>query len=127
MLTNQGVIPSTSAPAALKGGSELDPEESLNFTVGVYGSIGDFDITVDYFDIDLDDRLSLSSDFALTAADQATLTGQGIDASDISEFRFFTNQFDTNTSGLDVVVSTETEWLSGVTNGAWHTTVRQRR
>ncbi len=116
VLTNQGVIPSTSAPAALKGGSELDPEESLNFTVGVYGSIGDFDITVDYFDIDLDDRLSLSSDFALTAADQATLTGQGIDASDISEFRFFTNQFDTNTSGLDVVVSTETEWLSGVTN-----------
>jgi iron complex outermembrane receptor protein len=116
VLTNQGVIPSTSGPAALKGGSELDPEESLNFTVGVYGSIGDFDITVDYFDIDLDDRLSLSSDFALSAADQATLSGQGIDASDISEFRFFTNQFDTNTSGIDLVVSTETEWLSGVTN-----------
>ena len=100
----------------MKGGSELDPEESLNFTVGVYGSIGDFDITVDYFDIDLDDRLSLSSDFALSAADQATLSGQGIDASDISEFRFFTNQFDTNTSGVDLVVSTETEWLSGITN-----------
>ena len=116
VLTNQGVIPSTSGPAALKGGSELDPEESLNFTVGVYGSIGNFDITVDYFDIDLDDRLSLSSDFALSADDQATLSGQGIDASDISEFRFFTNQFDTNTSGIDLVVNTETEWLSGVTN-----------
>ena len=116
VLTNQGVIPSTSGPAALKGGDELDPEESLNFTLGVYGAVGEFDFTVDYFDIDLDDRLSLSSDFALSADDQATLQGQGIDASDISEFRFFTNQFDTNTSGIDAVISTETEWLSGITN-----------
>jgi iron complex outermembrane receptor protein len=116
VLTNQGVIPSTSGPAALKGGDELDPEESLNFTLGVYGSVGEFDFTVDYFDIDLDDRLSLSSDFALSADDQTTLQGQGIDASDISEFRFFTNQFDTNTSGIDAVISTETEWLSGITN-----------
>ena len=115
VLTNQGVIPSTSAPAALVGGNELNPEESLNFTLGVYGSIGEFDITVDYFDIDLDDRLSLSSDFELSDEDRATLTGQGIDASDISEFRFFTNQFDTNTSGIDVVISTETEWADGIT------------
>ena len=115
VLTNQGVIPSTSAPAALVGGNELNPEESLNFTLGVYGSIGEFDITVDYFDIDLEDRLSLSSDFLLSDADRATLIGQGIDASDISEFRFFTNQFDTNTSGIDVVVTTETEWADGVT------------
>lgn len=115
VLTNQAVIPSTSAPSVLRGGTELNPEESLSFTVGVYGSVGEFDITVDYFDIDLDDRLSLSSDFALTPADRTALTGQGIDASDISEFRFFTNQFDTNTSGIDVVITTETEWAEGVT------------
>jgi iron complex outermembrane receptor protein len=43
------------------------------------------------------------------------LANQGIDASDISQFRFFTNQFETDTSGIDLVVTTETEWLNGVT------------
>ena len=116
VLTNQGVIPSTSPAAVLRGGAALGPEESRNYTFGAYATLGVFDITVDYFDIDLDDRLSLSSDFSLTAADLATLAGQGIDASDISQFRFFTDAFDTNTSGFDIVVSTETEWLNGVTN-----------
>ena len=116
VLTNQGVIPSTSPAAVLRGGAALGPEESRNYTFGAYATLGVFDITVDYFDIDVDDRLSLSSDFSLTAADLATLAGQGIDASDISQFRFFTDAFDTNTSGFDIVVSTETEWLNGVTN-----------
>jgi iron complex outermembrane receptor protein len=115
VLTNQGVIPATSPAAILRGSSALDPEESFNFTVGTYMSVGEFDITLDYFDINVEDRLSLSSDFTLSIADLATLAGQGIDASDISEFRFFTNQFETDTSGIDLVVTTETEWLNGVT------------
>ena len=116
VLTNQGVIPSTSPAAVLRGGAGLGPEKSNNFTIGAYATLGNFEITVDYFDIDVEDRLSLSSDFTLTADDLATLAGQGIDASDISQFRFFTDAFNTSTSGIDVVVSTETEWLSGVTN-----------
>jgi len=92
VLTNQGVIPSTSPAAVLRGGAALGPEESRNYTFGAYATLGVFDITVDYFDIDVDDRLSLSSDFSLTAADLATLAGQGIDASDISQFRFFTSK-----------------------------------
>jgi iron complex outermembrane receptor protein len=115
VLTNQGVIPPTSPAAILRGSSALDPEESFNFTVGTYMSVGEFDITLDYFDINVEDRLSLSSDFTLSTEDLATLAGQGIDASDISEFRFFTNQFETDTSGIDLVVTTETEWLNGVT------------
>ena len=116
VLTNQGVIPSTSPAAVLRGGAGLGPEQSRNYTFGAYATVGAFDITVDYFDIDVEDRLSLSSDFSLTADDLATLAGQGIDASDISQFRFFTDAFNTNTSGFDIVVSTETEWLNGVTN-----------
>ena len=116
VLTNQGVIPSTSPAAVLRGGAGLGPENSNNYTLGAYASVGPFDITIDYFDIDVEDRLSLSSDFTLTAGDLATLAGQGIDASDISQFRFFTDAFSTSTSGIDIVVSTETEWLSGVTN-----------
>ena len=116
VLTNQGVIPPDSPAARLRGGGPLGPEESQNFTLGAYFSAGPVDVTVDYFDIDVDDRLSLSNDFTLTADDIATLAGQGIDASDISQFRFFTNQFDTNTSGFDVVASWNTDWLGGSTN-----------
>ncbi len=115
ILTNQGVIPPASPVAVLRGGSALDPEESENYTFGIYMTAGPFDITIDYFDIDVEDRLSLSSDFVLTPAEQAALAGQGIDASDISEFRFFTNQFDTNTSGIDIVITTDVEWDGGIT------------
>jgi iron complex outermembrane receptor protein len=116
VLTNQGTIPSTSPAAILKGATALDPEESFNFTVGVYANLFDvFDITLDYFNINVEDRLSLSSEFALTDADRASLTGQGIDASDISEFRFFTNQFETDTAGIDLVATAESEWLNGIT------------
>ena len=116
VLTNQGVIPSTSPAARLQGGSELQPEESTNYTFGAYLSVGTFDLTADYFYINVEDRLNLSNDFVLTQTDLTTLSNQGIDASDISEFRFFTNQFETDTSGVDVVISTDTDWLSGVTN-----------
>lgn len=115
ILVNQGVIPSNSPVAQQVGGQDLQPEESKNFTLGIYFTAGQVDVTIDYFDIDVEDRLSLSSDFLLTDAQRAALQGQGIDASDIAEFRFFTNQFDTNTSGFDIVASTETDWLGGVT------------
>jgi len=115
VLTNQGVIPASSPAAVLRGSTPLDAEESFHFSIGTYMTIGAFDITMDYFDVNVEDRLSLSNDFILSPADLVTLAGQGIDASDISQFRFFTNQFETDTSGLDLVATTETEWLNGVT------------
>ena len=115
VLTNQGVIPASSPAAVLRGSTPLDAEESFHFSIGTYMTIGAFDITMDYFDVNVEDRLSLSNDFTLSAADLVTLSGQGIDASDISQFRFFTNQFETDTTGLDLVATTETEWLNGVT------------
>ena len=115
VLTNQGVIPSTSPAAQLRGGDVLQPEESTNMTLGSFFSLGNVDLTVDLFKIDLDDRLSLSSDFSLTAADRITLAGQGIDASDIADFRFFTNQFDTETEGVDIVANTSFDMAGGLT------------
>jgi iron complex outermembrane receptor protein len=124
VLTNQGVIPSTSPAAQLRGGDVLQPEESTNLTLGTYFSLGNVDFTVDYFNIELDDRLSLSSDFSLTEADRITLAGQGIDASDIADFRFFTNQFDTETEGFDIVANTSFDFAGGLTtlNLAFNTT-----
>lgn len=106
-LRNNGTIPATSAVALLNGGKALGPEESTNFTLGVGGTIGAFDFTIDYFDIDVEDRLNLSSEVSLSAADIQSLKDDNVPgAGDMAAFRFFTNDFDTNTSGFDVVVST---------------------
>jgi iron complex outermembrane receptor protein len=114
-LVNQGTIPSTDPVAQQLGGKDLTPEESTSFTLGVYFSVGDIDITVDYFDIDVTDRLSISDQRALDPADVADLAARGIDASDISTVAFYTNAFDTNTTGIDIVATTDTEWLGGIT------------
>lgn len=117
VLVNKGVIPASNPVAAFAGAVDLQPEESKNFTVGLFGNLGEFDVTLDYFNIEVTDRLTLSKDFSLSAADIAALTASGVSgANDIAVFRFFTNDFETETSGFDLVVSTETEWLGGSTS-----------
>jgi iron complex outermembrane receptor protein len=124
ILTNQGVIPSTSPAALLRGGQALGPEESENFTFGGFFSAGPVDVSIDFFKIDLQDRLNISNTFSLTPDDLATLSGQGIDASDLATFSFFTNQFDTETQGIDIVANWSTDWAGGATtwNVAFNTT-----
>ena len=114
-LVNQGTIPSTSAVALAAGGRPLDPEQSENFTLGAYFAVGAIDFTIDYFHIDVNDRLNQSEDKELTDAQKEVLASEGIDTSDIAQFRFFTNDFDTNTSGIDLVATTDVEWASGIT------------
>ena len=117
VLVNNGTIPATNPIAAFFGAQPLGPEESTNFTLGTFFNVGNFDITLDYFSIDVDDRLNLSSEITLTPADKATLAAQGITgASDLTNFRFFTNDFDTSTSGIDLIVSTATDWMGGTTD-----------
>ena len=118
-LVNEGVIPATNPVAAKVGAVALQPEESDNYTFGVFGSIGAIDITFDYFNIEVTDRLTLSKNFSLTAQDIIDLTAAGVaGADDITVFKFFTNDFETETSGFDLVLSTETEWMGGTT--AWN-------
>jgi iron complex outermembrane receptor protein len=106
-LTNKATLPVSNPVSILKGAQPLNPEESNNFTFGIYASVGAIDITLDYFDIDVENRLNLSSDMALSADDINQLRAMNYPgAGDMSQVRFFTNDFDTNTSGFDVVVST---------------------
>ena len=116
-LVNKGTIPATSPVALLYGGKGLEPEDSTNMTFGVFATVGQFDITLDWFDIDVEDRLNLSKDVDLSADDIAQLIADNVPgAGDMSQFRFFTNDFDTNTSGIDLVISTSTDWLGGTTD-----------
>ena len=103
-LVNNGVIPSISPVAALRGGVPLEPERSINYTAGVVFDTGPFNFSADYFLIDVSDRIGITSTFALRDGEIASLLAQGIDsARDLRNFRFFTNAFDTASQGIDVV------------------------
>ena len=105
-LVNNGTIPSSSRVAELRGGQPLKAEESTNIALGVVFQNGPFTLTADYFQIDLEDRLAVTQNFSLTPDEVESLLAEGItSAGNLQNFRFFTNDFDTETSGVDIVAT----------------------
>ena len=103
-LTNQGVVPSTSAVAMARGGGQLQPETSRNYSAGVVLEKGPFTFTADYFRIDIDDRVALAQDIKLSDDEIETLLAEGIrEARNFPVFRFFLNDFSTTTQGIDLI------------------------
>jgi len=121
------------------GRPQLGPEDARNLALGVSFDLGDSTWTVDVYDIELEERVALGAnvDFlaALNFADgnvnnyttvSAALTGLDADGvinrqdfiglDDLSEFRFFSNSFDTTTTGVDVVGSFPFALGSGESN-----------
>jgi iron complex outermembrane receptor protein len=115
-LVNNGTVPPTTAVAQLRGGQPLGPEESTNLTAGVFFNVGALDVTVDYFNIEVEDRISLSQLYTLTQEEIDDLIEEGVtSAGNLQNFRFFTNDFDTETTGFDIVATYPVDWLSGTT------------
>lgn len=106
VLADEATLPPTNPISIQKGGKPLQPEESVNLTIGTVFSVGSLDVTLDYFNIKVDDRIALTTTQVLTPADIAALLAQGqADASSFTGVRFFTNDFDTTTQGLDLVAT----------------------
>ncbi len=105
-LINNGTIPSTSPVAALRGGVPLQPEESINYSLGTVVDTGPFTFTADYFRINVSDRLTITRNYSLSPDEVATLLAGGIaEAGNLAAFRFFVNDFSTTTQGLDLVAT----------------------
>ncbi len=126
-LTDEATLPPTNPISVLKGGVPLDPEESVNLTVGAVFNFDALNLTIDYYNIEVTDRIALTSTQELTDAERAILVAQGIaEAQTLGGVRFFTNDFDTTTQGVDVVLTWPTEWFGGATSwsliGAWNET-----
>ena len=116
VLADEATLPPTNPISAQKGGVPLTPEESVNFTGGVVLSLADLSVTLDYYHIEVQDRIALTSTQALTAADISALLAQGVsDASSYSGVRFFTNDFDTTTQGIDLVATYPVAMMGGET------------
>lgn len=80
------LLPVSHPDAIANGAVDLKEEESTNISVGFVADFGPaFNVTVDYFEIDLDDRI-----FLLNAGNNV---------------QFFSNLVDTETKGFDIIAS----------------------
>ena len=114
----RGTIGSTHPVAMALGGRELKPEESENLSVGAVLALDNgLSVTVDYFRINVDDRISLSGLFDVTDEIKNQLVAAGIpEARDFTSVRYFTNDFNTRTQGIDVVLTYGWETSLGSTD-----------
>ena len=141
VLIDQGTLPLNTAAGQLAADfiastgdrPTLGAEDARNISLGVAFTTGGFNWTIDYFNIEVEDRVALGADVdfldalqfagatadtisgALTELDAAgTIDRQdflGLD--DLSEFRFFSNSFDTRTQGVDIRGDYDFEMLGG--------------
>lgn len=116
-LVDRATLPPSDPISVQKGATALTPEESTSYS---FGFVGEFDsglfLTIDYFNIELDNRISTTSGIELTDEDITSLLAQGVsDASSFSEVSFFTNDFATSTQGIDIVASYSAEMFGGDT------------
>ena len=96
-------FPVSSAGAAALGAKPLKPEKSINGSFGVtFDPSSRFSVSVDYYDIKIDDRIVFSENF-IGAAIQSRLAAIGLTG--VTGARYFTNAIDTHTRGVDAVVN----------------------
>ncbi|MGI4835553.1 MAG: TonB-dependent receptor [Janthinobacterium lividum] len=84
------------------GVEALKQEKSANYSVGLTASVGrQFTFTADAYQIDIRDRIVLSSQFVRTNALVNTILG----SLPVSRVQFFANAVNTRTRGVDVVAN----------------------
>lgn len=144
VLVDQGTLP-LSSPAgqiaadfiasAGNGRPTLGTEDATNLALGVAFEVGASSWTIDYYNIEVEDRVALGAnvDFlaalnfagggtafttvgdALAGLDTAGVIDrqQFLGLDDLSQFRFFSNSFDTKTSGIDIVGNIDFAFMEG--------------
>jgi len=127
-LMQTGQIPATNAIAQALGAQMLQPESATNFSIGgVWNVTEDLTITADFFNIVMEDRIGLTGlqDITTLSANDAAFSSiacpnaHGADSSlavclqeigvpgaaDLARVQFYTNDFETTTTGYDIVAS----------------------
>ncbi|HEY6089908.1 MAG TPA: TonB-dependent receptor [Gemmatimonadaceae bacterium] len=122
-------LPVTSGAAVALGAEPLRPEKSKNFGYGLtVGPLRNLSLTVDRYEIAIDDRIVFSGNFT-GAAMTNFLASQGFPG--VGSARFFTNAIDTRTKGLDIVgrysMDFGTPGITRFTGGYNHTGTKVKR
>lgn len=104
VFVDRGTFPTTSPAAQALGATPLKAESSTSYSVGLVLQPTDrLYLTVDAYQIDIDDRIVLSTNITTNAAANSLLAGLGLPQ--VTAFSYFTNGVDTRTRGVDAVSS----------------------
>ncbi len=111
----EGIFPPRHPAPELFGARPLESEDSFSFTLGATTEpLEDLSVTLDYYQVRLDDRIVLSSQFSVGPEQVAQLQALGVPgANTIAQVRFFTNDVDSETRGIDLVATWEIDWSLG--------------
>jgi iron complex outermembrane recepter protein len=93
-------IASSDPRLKILGISDPKAEISDNFSAGITGALGAFTFTVDAFQIGIKDRIAITDGILSASFPAVAALFPGV-----REIRFFTNQIDTRTRGVDVVAT----------------------
>lgn len=121
-LIPNGTYPVNNPVAIALGAIPLEPEESQSFTIGaVFTPLSNTTITLDYYNIEIEDRLALQNNTIDT--DQVTLlTNAGVADANLllgSNANFFTNAFDSDINGIDLNISSSFDMPVGDLTVDW--------
>ncbi|MDC1502961.1 TonB-dependent receptor [Gammaproteobacteria bacterium] len=143
-LQQRGQIPPTNPIAGALGAQALKPEDSKNYSLGmVWDVTGDINVTVDYFNIEIQDRIAATGTIDISS--RSAIAGVGCPAAlaagrnlalclqeagvpgaaDLSSVSFYTNDFSTTTQGIDLVATWNLDFGdmgNGTLNAAWNWT-----
>ena len=107
-LIPNGTYPVNNPVAVALGAVPLKPEESEAYTFGIVWTPSDTtSITVDYYNIKIDERLALLSN-TIGPAEVLLLTAAGIPNANLllgSNANFFVNGFDSEIEGIDLAIT----------------------
>ncbi|QRR04092.1 TonB-dependent receptor [Dyadobacter sandarakinus] len=108
-IIQSGTFTNESRPAKLLGIPELKQETSVNYSAGFTGSFGKFKLTVDGYYIRINNRIVYTGQFsgsnAATATDQDREIYELLSQANAQTARFFANAIDTETRGIDAVLT----------------------
>jgi len=104
-----GTFPATSPVGRALGGVPLEPEKSKNYSLGAVFHHGNLEVTIDGYEIDVDNRIVLTETLtgSATAAPgtNAAVIFNLLQPFGASAARFFTNGVNMETTGVDFVAS----------------------
>ena len=121
-LADRNTLPPSHPVAVDNGAKPLKPEKSFNITAGTVINVNKLAVTIDYYRVKVQDRIgqTVNLDLCPRGKDGEALTLShflckdirdryetlGVqDASSFTSVRYFTNDFDTTTQGIDIVAT----------------------
>jgi len=108
-IINSGTFTNDSRPAQLLGIPSLKQETSHSYSAGLTGNFGKLKATIDGYYIRINDRIVYTGNFtgsnAAGASEQDKEIYSLLQTANASSARFFANAIDTETKGLDIVLT----------------------